>query len=90
MAFTSVLIKIPTLLIVHGDCAVLAGEKWQELSGYNVIAASAHRIQAYVTFGETEITMIFPSQAQTVGEAEKEFTDEWADLLSNRSATCQG
>lgn len=84
MAFTSVLIKIPTVLVIHGDCQVCFGDQWLTLSGYNVFAASAHRMQAYVTLGETEITMVFPSNAKTVEEAEAQFTDEWADLLSQR------
>ena len=81
---TSVLIKIPTLLIVNGDCVVLAGNKWHEFTGYNVLPACAGRKQIYVTRGETEITMIFPSNAKTVEEAEEEFTDESAMLLSRR------
>lgn len=85
MAFTSVMIKIPTLVIVHGECCVFVDGKWHIMSGYNVIKASAHRIQAYATFEETEITMIFPSNARTVEEAEAEFTDESSDLLSRRS-----
>ena len=82
---TSVLIKIPTLLIVNGDCIVLAGDEWKELRGYNVLNAPAGRKQIYVTRGETEITMIFPSNAKTVEEAEDEFSDESANLLSRRS-----
>jgi selenocysteine-specific translation elongation factor len=85
---TSVLIKIPTLLIVNGDCVVLAGEKWHELKGYNVIPANSRRKQIYVTRGATEITMIFPTDAKTVQEAESEFTDE-ADSLLSRRAECQ-
>ena len=38
--------------------------------------ALARRKQIYVTLGETEITMIFPTNAQTVEEAEDEFSDE--------------
>ena len=84
MAFTSVMIKIPTMLVIHGECCVLAGDKWHILSGYNVLPASAHRIQAYVAMEDTEITMLFPSNAKTVEEAEAQFTDEAADLLSRR------
>jgi hypothetical protein len=84
MAFTSVMIKIPTVLTIHGNCCVCAGDRWYELTGYNVLAASAHRIQAYVTLGDTEITMFFPSDAKTVEDAEKQFTDQWANLLSRR------
>ena len=85
MAFTSVLIKLPTVVIVHGECCVYLNGKWEPMSGYQVLAASAHRIQAYVTFSETEITMLFPSDAKTVEEAEREFTDEADELLSRRS-----
>jgi selenocysteine-specific translation elongation factor len=82
---TSVFIKIPTLLIVNGDCVVLAGDQWHELKGYNIIAANAGRKQIYVTREATEITMIFPTNATSVGDAEEEFTDEAVALLSRRS-----
>lgn len=84
----SVLIKIPTLLIVNGGCCVLAGDKWYKIEGYQVIQASAGRKQIYATFQPTEITMIFKSDARTVEEAEEEFTDEAKNLLSRRTA-CQ-
>lgn len=89
MVITSVFIKIPTLLIVNGDCIVLAGEEWRELKGYNVIPANADRKQIYVTRCATEITMIFPSSAITIEEAEAEFTNE-ADSLLSRRAACRG
>lgn len=85
---TSVLIKIPTLLIVNGDCIVLAGGQWHELTGYNVLPANSRRKQIYVTRGTTEITMIFPTEAKTIEEAEAEFTDE-ADNLLSRRVECQ-
>lgn len=88
MVITSVLIKIPTLLIVNGDCIVLAGNRWHELKGYHVIPAGMNRKQIYVTRDVTEITMIFPTEAKTVQEAEEEFTDEAANLLSRRTE-CQ-
>jgi hypothetical protein len=84
MAFTSVLIRIPTLVIVHGHCCVVSGDKWRMLDGYNVLQAAAGRIQAYVTLGETEITMIFATEATTIEQAEAEFTDEADGLLSRR------
>ena len=85
MAFTSVMIRIPTIIVISGSCAVVVGDKWRFLEGYNVVPASAGRIQAYVTFTETAITMIFPSNAETIEQAEAEFTDEAADLLSRRT-----
>lgn len=83
---TGALIKVPTMLIVEGDCKVLVNDEWGELSGYNVFPASAGRKQVFVALSETRITMLFPTRAQTVDQAEKEFTDEW-ELLVSRHAT---
>lgn len=82
IVFTSVLIKIPTLLIVHGCCDMLAGDEWVRLDGYNILPANSGRKQIYVTRTEVELTMIFPSDVQTVEEAEAQFTDDGDNLLS--------
>lgn len=79
-----VVIKIPTTVIVHGDCSVFTGTETLHLAGYHVIAASAGRKQIFTTQSPTTITMIFPSAAQTVEQAESEFTDE-AHLLMSRN-----
>lgn len=81
-AFVSVMIKVPTVLIVNGWARVFAGDCWYEVQGYRVIPASAMRKMIYVVEEPTEITMIFPTEAATVEEAEAEFTDEAASLLS--------
>lgn len=77
------LIKVPTTLIVNGHCRVYLGDNAVDLRGYHVLAASAGRKQAFVAFEETQLTMIFVTNAQTVEEAEGQFTDE-ADLLMSR------
>jgi hypothetical protein len=84
VTIVSVLIKIPTMLIVHGGVCVFAGDRWCCLDGYQAMPAAAGRKQIYVTFKPTEITMVFPSRARTVEEAEMEFTDEADALLSRR------
>ena len=84
MVLVGVLIKRPTLVITTGSVAVLGGDGWHELAGYNVIPASAGRKQVYVTRSTVTITMVFPTQARTVEEAETEFTDDTAALLSRR------
>ena len=81
--FTNVVIKIPTLLVVSGDCWMLAGDRWAKLTGYQVIEASAGRKQICITKEATDVTMLFATAATTVEEAEAEFTDEAAAL-------CQG
>lgn len=82
VVFTSVLIKVPTLLILRGSCDVLMGSVGVHCEGYNVITAEAGRKTAYITRSDIELTMIFPTTARTVEEAEAEFTDEADNLLS--------
>ena len=78
------LIKRPTILIVNGSASVWSGDGWTQLEGYNVIPGSAGRKQIFVTRGPVEMTMIFPTQARTVEEAETEVFAE-AELLMSHS-----
>lgn len=86
VAIVSVLIKVPTVLTVNGKCRVFAGDLWRNFDGYQVMPASAGRKMIYITFEPTEITMVFPSRAKTIEEAEREFTDEGNMLLSRQSS----
>lgn len=78
------LIKIPTMLIVSGRTKVFTGESWIELDGYHVIPARAGRKQIFVTQEDTNITMMFRTDAKTVDQAEEEFTDEAEALMSKQ------
>jgi hypothetical protein len=78
------LIKIPTMVIVVGCASVLVGAEKVEINGYAVLPASAGRKQVFESKGPVIITMIFPTQAKTVQDAEVEFTDEAELLLSRR------
>ena len=80
---TGALIKIATVLIVSGDVLVYIGGKTIELNGYNVSPAAANRKQAFVAKTDTHLTMLFPTDATSVEDAEKEFTDE-VDMLITR------
>lgn len=82
---TGALIKVPTVLIVNGFADVLVGDEWAQVIGYAVVPASAGRKQIFVTRSEVEMTMIFHTDAQTVAEAEDEFTDDSDQLMSRRS-----
>lgn len=86
VVLTGVLIKIPTMVIVNGDCSVHTGEQLIDLRGHTVIEAAAGRKQVFITRSETSITMLFATSASTVEQAENEFTDE-AHLLMSRSHT---
>jgi hypothetical protein len=84
MVMTGVVIKVPTTLIVQGDVMVYMGDDGAvRMRGYNVLAASANRKQAFITIEDTTLTMIFATQAKSVEQAEREFTDQF-DLLMSR------
>lgn len=80
---TGALVKIPTVLTVQGDVLVAVGDESRRLTGYAVLAAAAHRKQAFVALEDTYVTMSFPTQAKTIEQAEREFTDD-ADRLGSR------
>jgi hypothetical protein len=86
---TGVLIKIPTLLIVHGDALVYIGGASLRLEGYNVVPAAAGRRQAFVAESDLHLTMLFASDAASVDQAERQFTDEFEQLVSRKEPTCQ-
>lgn len=76
-------IRVGTMIVVEGEVVVYLGERTVELSGYNVMAADAGRKQAFVAKSDVNLTMIFPTLAKSVEEAEAEFTDE-VELLQTR------
>lgn len=84
VAIIGAFIKIPTTVIVSGDCYVTLGNTVGRLEGYNVIKAEAGRRQAFRAVEDTYITMCFKTESTDVKEAEKEFTDEWRLLTTNR------
>jgi len=82
---TGALIKVATLLMIDGDTLVYLDGEAVRLTGHHVLPASAGRKQAFVTIADTRITMIFPTSARTVAEAERAFTDEAENLGSHHS-----
>lgn len=80
---TGALIKIATILILHGNAIAYIGEKSVEFNGYSVLPASANRKQAFLAITNTYLTMIFPTSEKSVENAELEFTNE-VDLLISR------
>lgn len=79
---TGALMKCPTILIISGRMLVYIGNDTVEFEGYHIIPASAGRKQAGFAIEDTHVTMLFPTQAKTIEEAEKEFTDEVDKLMS--------
>lgn len=81
---TGALIKVPTILIIAGNAIMYTNDGPAEIIGYAVLPASAHRKQAFYALEDTYMTMLFPTKAKTVEEAEREFTDEVELLTSTK------
>lgn len=82
VVLTGALIKRATVLIINGDAVVYRDGEPVEFTGHNVLACSAGRAMAIVARTDTHMTMVFPTTAATVAEAEDQFTDEAARLFS--------
>jgi len=82
IAVVGVMIKIPTTVIINGKITFYVGDSTIEIDGYEIIPARAGRQQIVVAIEDTSVTMVFPTEATTVEEAEMEFTDEWTELFS--------
>lgn len=84
VAITGVLVKAPTVLIAQGEATICIGDEEIEVSGYMVVPARAGRKQAFFAHTDFYLTMLFPTTARSVEEAEHEFTDEFDLLASHR------
>lgn len=82
--FTSVMIKKATFLIICGHIISYINDEAKEIEGYTILAGSEKRQAAFLTLGDTYMSMVFPTNVKTVEEAEKEFTDNTDALNSNK------
>lgn len=78
------IINKATILIVHGECSLLVGDRRVDLTGYNVLAGLPGRKSFSWTHSPVEMTMIFRTDARTVEDAEEEVFGEAANLLSRQ------
>lgn len=84
---TGAFMKCPTILIISGHMLVYIGSETVEFKGYHIIPAGANRKQAGYAVEDTNVTMLFPSKATTMAEAEEEFTDEAEKLITRKSGS---
>ena len=89
VAMTGALLKIATTLIISGDLTIYTGFESVRVTGFTVFPGSAGRKQAVYAHADTWASMCFPTQATSIEEAEKEFTDEWEILGSKNSTSDQ-
>ena len=78
---TAVLIQVPTVLITSGEASVYSDDELIHVEGYRVLPGSAGRKIAFVTHSNFSMSMLFPSKAKTVDEAQREFTPEHEMLV---------
>ena len=84
IALTGAQIKIATILIISGDVLVYGKNGATRYAGYHVCLGQSGRKQAFYALLDTYLTMLFPTAASSVDEAEREFTDEYEKLFSRK------
>jgi len=77
----AVLFKVPTVLIIEGSAEVWSNHELIRVDGYTVVPCAAGRKIALVTLTELSASMMFPTDAKTVEEAQRQFTDEYEMLV---------
>lgn len=78
------LIKVPTTLVISGSCFVSDGIKIQGVNGYCTIFGEPNRRSIFYAYEDTYVTMLCKVTATNTKDAEKEFTDEWELLTTNK------
>lgn len=81
-----------TILVINGDVTIFTGTESARLTGFHVLPGLRGRKALFRTHAETQMTMVLPSTAQSVDEAERDMTDEphlLAKLPGNTTITGQ-
>ena len=86
VVLTGAQITIPTILIISGDTLIYGENGATRYTGYHVALGQCGRKQAFYALQDTYLTMLFPTDATTVDEAERQFTDEYEKLFSRKES----
>lgn len=87
-AVTGVLIKIPTIVVISGQCTFYNGDGTTNVNGCQVFAASGKRKQACYAITDTTWTMLFKTDEKSVEGCESVFTEE-PERLASRGLEAQ-
>jgi hypothetical protein len=90
VAVAGCVIKIETVLIVSGTGILYVGDGDLVINDYAILEGQPGRKQAFLAVTDCNLTMSFATNAKTVDEAEREFTDEFELLQNRRAALCVG
>ena len=77
-------IEVDTTLIIQGHLKLTVGDNIQEVNGFDIFIAKGGRKQTMLAVEDTFVTMLFKTDAQTIEEAEEEFTKDYDKLLSRK------
>lgn len=78
-------VRVPTTIILDGDqCVAGASDTPIRIRGRHVLAAAPGRKVVVLAYKDSVCTTCFRTEAATVEEAEREYTDEWAKLQNHR------
>ena len=88
VAVAGCLIKIATVLIISGTGILYVGDGDMVISDFAVLEGQPGRKQAFLAVTDCDLVMTFATQAQSVDEAEREFTDEFESLQNRRLESC--
>lgn len=80
----SALIKVPTVVIIDGDCLVYDGQKVSRVTGYKALQGQAYRESIFKALEDTQITMIAVVKSDTPQNAQKQITDQYVLLTNHR------
>lgn len=78
------LLKVPTTVIISGNCFISNGIKAVQSIGYAVLEGKPFRRSLFYAVEDTYISMSAQVKAKTIEDAEKEVTDEWQYLTTNK------
>lgn len=83
------LLKVPTVVIIDGDCIVYDGQKTKRITGYKILAGQAYRQSVFRAIEPTHITMIAMVKSSNVDDVQKEITDQHLLLTNHRKELLQ-
>lgn len=76
VVLTGCLTKVPTTLLVFGDCKVTCPDGVMMVKGFEQFETPAGRKTVFRTFTDTKLVMIFKTNATTPEEARRAMTDD--------------
>lgn len=78
-------VRVATTIILDGDqCVAGASETPIRFKGRQILAAAPGRKVVVLAYEDSVCTTCFRTNATSVSEAEREYTDEWAKLQNVR------